>query len=827
MNRLKALLSGSALGLACLLPCIALAAGEDTPAQAGAASLGDVIVTARKVSENAQRIPVAVTALSGQAVTSRNIVRLNDLSAVAPNVYIFTATNDPTGAEISIRGLRQPDTLATIDPAVGMYFDGIYLPRLGGAQYLLRNPNEIGQLEILNGPQGTLFGRNTTGGALIVNSLSPARTLQAYGDVTVGNYGMVQATVGLNVPFSIGGVRMSYAHGHQNGFTADSAGNPEGSEDFDRFSARILLHPTDRLSIDLTSSNIYIKHGTDIWKLHSLAVPGYNVPGTAKTSAVLEIQAAQAKLGNNISYNAAADILQSYTTGGIFVNGASYDLPFTDRLFVEGATITANLTDQLTLKSITGYVHSYRNGYKDNDGTPYPTLDGHNFQTSTQWSEELQLLGRFGPVDGVLGGYISHETGSELSWVKAVADTGLSPGFAYDGEVTNISRAVFGQANWHITHALTFTGGLRYTQDTKELVSLNYTSTALNVNNTYPLPPGTVIPLPAAPGYACQIQASLLTSPSACQANLRNTYSSLSWLASLDYKITDTILAYAKASRGFRSGGQNLRGNTSTGFLPFQPENVTQYEVGLKSTLFENRLRLNLDAYYSDYTNIDENVFVVLNGVGTTTVINAAKATIDGVEVSATWAPVDHLTLFVTYGLVHGKFKTYLNGNVDHSSDPWPSPPNTLDVGGSYTVPLSFGALTVNGDWNWQSRQFLYGDETQPWCATSQIGVTPGCVQYSLDRTLDVYGPAQGIVNLRATLHIDAWNADLSFWARNLLNSEYLVWVQDAATAAGAACSGTPSTCTINPNAKFGNGYRLGTYTNPRTFGFELRVKVG
>jgi outer membrane receptor protein involved in Fe transport len=249
----------------------------------------------------------------------------------------------------------------------------------------------------------------------------------------------------------------------------------------------------------------------------------------------------------------------------------------------------------------------------------------------------------------------------------------------------------------------------------------------------------------------------------------------------------------------------------------------------VKSTFLDGRARVNADFYYSDYTNIDENVLVTVGGVSSTTTINAAKATIDGVEFSGTIVPVEHLTLFLNYGLIHGKFGQYFNGNVNHTGDRWPGPTSTIDLGASYTLPLSFGSLTLNGDWNWQSKVFLYGDETNPWCSTAQIGAVPGCIAYVTDQSLNQYAPAQSLVNARLTLHLNAYDVDVSLWARNILDNQQIFGLTDFASTAGGACSGAgpTMTCTVNPLAKFGNGYRQGYFTSPRTFGLEIVAKIG
>jgi len=302
-----------------------------------------------------------------------------------------------------------------------------------------------------------------------------------------------------------------------------------------------------------------------------------------------------------------------------------------------------------------------------------------------------------------------------------------------------------------------------------------------------------------APGYSCIIAANLQNvAPGLCEANFVNKYSALTWTGSASYQFTDDILGYLKASRGYRGGGENLRGGALT-FTAFLPEFATQYEVGLKSTFWDRRAQLNVAAFYTDYSNIQlSNIITVVVGgsaISGTTILNAGKANLEGIEVEGTVIPVDHLTLGVVADWFHGKYAKYNFGGVDETSQPWDAPNYTVDLLGRYEIPLSFGSIAGQADYFLRDRVPLsLGSVTA--CAPSGSS----CVYDAAHQV--VWGPTLGLLSARLTLHVDAWKADFSLWGRNLTDQHYFTSLLGAVDV---------------------RVFKAGYVADPLTFGVEVR----
>ncbi len=780
MAQLRSGLLASGAGLALIAFASqgqAATADAAAAAQAGAAddgaAIAPVIVTARRVAEDVQKIPVAVTVVTSAALTNRNIQNLNDLTAAVPGIQIGQNSDNPSGATITIRGQGQADDLITADPSVGVYYDGVYLPRANALQFILRDSDEVGQVEVLRGPQGTLFGRNTTGGAFNITSTAPRQDFGAYGKLDVGNFNLVDITTGVNVPLGDeAGLRISFEHSQHDGYGRNSAGVGLEAENFNFVHGRFSAKAGDKVTVDATVNYLSLKYGEAIMKLHDFNVASLSNPATAQTAgaviADVLVESGLAPIPAN--FPTGIGILTSYIGGSPYRTGGLDDsTPLTGHDFTGGFTIAYRFSDALTFKSITGVVKTDSTRVLDLDGTPFHLLPVDEYTTSTAWSEELQALVRAGPVDGVGGIYFSKENGEDNSHAGALAGLGVAP-FVYDGVAQNNSTAVFGQGNWHVTDRLTFTGGLRYTWDSKGLTSYNHSGGGFV--NRFVVPTNPVTGVSTAAGYTCLIAQNLQNvAPGLCEAHFVNKYSALSWLASVNYQFNDNTLGYFKASRGYRGGGENLRGGALT-FTPFGPEFATQYEVGLKATFWDGRARLNAAAYYTDYSNIQLSniITVTVNGssISGTTILNAAAANLRGLELEGTLIPIKHLTLGATVNLFHGNYTNYTYAGVDETTQPWGGPKYTVDLLARYEFPVSFGSVAAQADYYIQGRYpGSLGNIT-----ACQGGGSPPCKYDAAGQV--VYLGSRGLLNARITVHLDAWKTDVSLWAKNLTGEQYI-----------------------------------------------------
>jgi iron complex outermembrane receptor protein len=768
---------------------------------ANAATVQDVIVTARRVEENVQKIPLAVTVVTSKALVNRGIRQINDLVTALPGVEISDSPDNASAPAIQIRGQSEPDDLITDDPAVGIYYDGVYLPRANGLKYLLQDSEEIGQVEVLRGPQGTLFGRNTTGGAFNITSTAPTQDYSAYGRGIFGNYGLWDLTAGINAPLGdSAAVRLSYEHTEHGGYGHDSIGTPLESEDADLVHGRLTAHAGDNFTLDASVNYQTFTTGEAIVKFLGFNAASLANPATAATAGgvIADVLAESGLAPIPANFPTGIGILQASAGGSLYRTGALQDTrPDKGGFFDAAVTMTWRVNDMLSLKSITGVVNTYRAGELDLDGTPFNLNTTSEFTDSADWSEELQALFKVGPVDGVAGAYFSNEHGQDETYTAVFPALGTSA-FVYDGIATNKSEAVFAQANWHATDKLTFTGGLRYSWDSKGLTAYNHSGGSMLVPEVV-VPTNPATGVSTAPGLGCLINVTLQNvGPGLCEAHFVNNYSALTWTGSGSYQITDDIQLYLKASRGYRGGGENLRGGALT-FTPFGPEYATQYEVGWKSTFWDHRARLNAAAFYTDYSDIQVssiiNVIVAGTPVSGTTVLNAAKANLEGFELEGTVIPVDHLTLGITADWFHGKYSKYNYAGVDETSQPWDSPDYTVDFLGRYELPTSFGEVSAQADYYVRDRfPLTFGD-----ISACVGGAAPPCVY---DASQVVWSQRTGILSARLTFHVEAWKTDFSLWGRNLTNDRYL---------------------TTEIAALDSRIFETGFVSDPLTFGVEIR----
>jgi len=812
MTRSK--LMSSALAVAATAAAVPALAQPATPSPA---AIEEVIVTARRVEESAQEIPISISVASGEQLRANNVVDLRSLQNFTPGVLIRGGTSDPAGSTVVMRGIGAADTLLTTDTSVGVYIDGVYLPRTVGLRGLLQNPEEVARIETLRGPQGTLFGRNTTAGALNVTTVTPAPVFSAYATGTVATDSIYEATGGVNIPLGEGvAFRIGGVHRDEGGVGRASDGREVGTLNLDAVHARMRLGAGQRFTVDI-SGDYQRSETSNLFKLGELcgqagvncaaltntaatgAAPNPSYVGGAAARYIAEVvrglpvacRTTAAGFGacpaNAPSIIAAANAeLLGYASGSPYLSyGTGFDVGASEASRI-GITGAYEFSDSLTLKSISGYIKTDRSALQDLDGTPYPILVSNNEQRDETFTQEVQLLGSYDRFNFVLGGFANWEDGFEFGPQYSLAPLTNAPITIVAGDVKNKSHAAFGQVNFDVTSRLTLTGGLRYTKETRQLVSRNHAGgpradVLVNVVSVA----GTTANV-AAPYTACSLPGTLLDvlpspltgggAPGICQISLKNSYSDVSWLASADYKVTDDVLVFAKATKGFRSGGQQLRGSSiPASFLPFAPESLLSYEVGLKSTFLDRRARLNVSGWWSDYKDIQKSVIVLTPSGNATVTQNAAAATLYGVDLEGTLIPVERLTLNGTLGYIHAEYDKYIDGNIDRTKEPFTGttgvPKWTYSLGARYVVPMDMGDLTFQLNYRWQDRMVTYRQPLTP-------NSTPCCSVFAdpaLAETMGAYDDLSG----RISLNLDAWDATVSVFGSNLTNEVVLLPGQD------------------------------------------------
>ena len=647
--------------------------------------LGEVVVTARKRTENLQNVPVAATVLSGAELSKQNAVTVTDLGLTVPNFRVQPSTGSGTAPALEIRGQVQNDTVATLDPSVGVYVDGIYWSRAVGANAALA---DVSGVEVLEGPQGTLFGRNTTGGALNIHTNDPdLRHYSGVASVSGGSYSELDGGVVLNAPIVEDklAVRAVFQHNGHDGYVYDEVRNERlNSQDEDTIRIKVLAQPTDKLRILASYETFDANQEEAPWQLTYVQPANF---ATGKGAGAID---ALVTNGGSLTQYVGGSFRTSYGN---------------DPSHVDARTQTLGLTGSYdlgfaVLKLIGGYRKEDSSNNEDLDGTPYTLLSAPLQTDIEETTGEAQLSGKLFDqrLTYVAGYFWFKESGSDMS--EADALTAINPDYPniQDGFIKNRSQAVYAQGTYKITDALSLTGGLRYSADEKALISHN----GAFVQNA----------AGGAATFECLVPAELGNpSQAACSQEFNTSSSDVDYTADLDYKFTSDILGYVKVSHGYRAGGDNIRGSvTAASFAPFAPETALNYEVGLKSEYFQHRLRVNADGFYTNYDNIQRTIDVAAAGGGISTLVaNAASGKVYGGELQIEALLVHGLRLGANLGVTDASYNQYQDELGNHVNEPFPYTPEfTYSLTGDYTHDVPRGSVNFHADWGWQSSEIPY-----------------------------------------------------------------------------------------------------------------------
>lgn len=740
-----------------------------------AGQIDDLVVTARKVSERSQDVPIAITAVSADQMRDMQISNYSDLSKSTPSLFVTRYNANPAAPLIAIRGVAQQDVILSIDPPIGVYVDGVYLAHSFGLDAAMI---DIERVEVLKGSQGTLFGKNTTGGAISVTSKNPyMNDFGGFIDASVGNYNQISVSGGINIPLVTDqlALRLVGAMSGRKGYGHDGVGRELNDDKSRFFRGKLLWQPTDMVTVVISGDYQKITNNGSASHLVEVNPLPSTTPGTPAVAPAFAAVAAESGLSPTVLANlqTARDTLVSYMYGQ--PNGPSgfYDSVGTTAQggFFEGGggsvDVTADLSDDLTARSITSYRLFKRHDTIDIDGTPFSLLSASSIGKSKNFAQEFQLLGTADKLSWIIGAYANFEHADDISDSYAV--TAVNPNNPNRGraDLYQDSKALFAQGTYELMEGLNFTGGFRYTWETKENVSGN------NIG----------------PAFTCNVPVQFRSDPAVCSGKFRNKFSDYSYLASIDYKPNPDVLLYAKTSRGFKGGGQNIRGSSVESFAPFAPETVTDYEIGIKADFLDRRLRVNAAAYHSLYDNVQRSARVLAaNGSlsPVSLVVNAAKARINGLEVEVTAKPMPELTLAATGGYTDGKYKKFIDAQLgNRTNEPFQVPKYTYALSASYEVPTSAGSVRLSADWNWRSRTAL----------------SPSAIFLS-----GASQPSYGLLNGRVSYSIDDEKLEIAAFIKNAAGKHYY-----------AASTSLDNSL----------GYDILFPGSPRTFGLQLIKRFG
>lgn len=711
----------SLFALAASLPAASNAVAQDAiaddvaQAQSGQQnSVETIVVTARRRDENLQDTPVSISAFSGQALEARQVQSVADVGNFAPNVSLSAGANlSGSSASLTafIRGIGQTDFNLTIDPGVGMYVDGVYVSRSVGALLDLIDVNSV---QILRGPQGTLFGKNTIGGAIVVTSKLPSERLEGMVEVATGRFDRFDVRGMLNMPVSDSlRIRASGALSTRDGYVHRLAdGGSMGNEN--SLAGRLVaeFEPSPKLKFTLSiDGNRRREEGKPVVLLgvdEGILPPGSPNSGgqfsffynKALMAPACGAVGAPSPINNPLCFNS------QWITGDRDSTWASG--PNSSRLDLWGSSLTSEWElPFMAVKSITAYRHLHSVFYMDNDATPLPIGATGNDYVQSQFSQEMQLSGKSldNSLNWVAGLYYLNETGTDRNSLSfAIAD------FLSGGSVNNDSYAGFAQLSYEVTSKFSLTLGGRYTHEIKRFVPDQFIisdrtgGSLLMLSRCFISNPPTIPPNPG-----CTADPSLNPDGNRILPNVEvsTTANEFKLAVTADYHLTDDVLVYATYAQGFKSGGFTQRVFPPEPVTPsFEPEYVDNYEAGFKSELFDRRLRLNGAAFQTDYSNLQ----IIVNEGIAPKVRNAAKARIRGFELETELVPVKWLKLSGALGYTDAHYLEVPTSAAPVTVDSQlPNAPKwTANAGASVDLfDNDSGHLSARGDWSYMSGHYL------------------------------------------------------------------------------------------------------------------------
>ena len=670
-------------------------------------NLGTVVVTARKREETLQEVPVAVTAFTPETLDKLNVKDLGDLDAQVPNLTIYAARGSTSTVTAYIRGVGQADPLWGVDPGVGIYLDDVYIARPQGA---LLDVFDVDRIEVLRGPQGTLYGKNTIGGAIKYISKPLSAKTTGFASVGVGNHGQrdVKAALGGSIGGEDSGLRarLAVANLQHDGY-GEIIGRGEDVSDKDITAARLNIGAFSQDDFDVQFALDWMDDQSGMRGAKMLA-PNLLAPAYPPMDDRYDIRSAMRNVNDTE------------------MKGMS-------------ATVNWRPNENWAFKYVIAKRESDTNTAIDFDLTPLTLVDVYAHYYDSQVSNEVQanydgggrVRGVFGvyAFNGDAGGQVLNHFFNPLGPIAAT-----NPLFGdTQGVVNTKSLAVYADWTFDLTEKLALDVGARYTDEDKHAIALNRFYTDLSYTTAW----GT-----------------------AANFNKTVNFKNVSPKVSLNYQITPDIMLYGLASRGFKSGGYNIRANTTAvprSGEPFQDESVDSYEIGTKMALLDSTLFLNLAAFHNIYKDIQLSVFTSFTLPGGAQSFfgdftNAGKGTVNGFEAEYQWLPNEHWVISGNLAWLDAKYDEFISRGV-----------NIADTQEFTNAPKFSGALNVE----WRTELARGGSLAARAGYTYQTGVWP-----TTDLSRAIYQPSYGLVGAGVIWKpSQAWT--LSLQGSNLTDEEY------------------------------------------------------
>lgn len=704
----------------------------ENPSDSG---LGTIVVTAQRRAEDQQDTPVSVSTLTNEFLIENDVRTLEDLTGSVPG---FVATNSVNygSAPLSIRGVGGVNGGANIfnDEPVAVYLDGVYIGRLS---FSTSDLVDVSNVQVLRGPQGTLFGRNATAGALIVTTADPSDQFDGFiegGYNSLEEFRIAGAVSGPIVE-DVLSARLAVGYSDREGYGTNLVtGNPIGGSEDLTVRGRLKFTPTSDLTIN--------------------AIVEYQ--DREAEPATLQLGEVEGGFSNPLTPRAGLEAL---------INSRDFDIDgpnnFSSEAFTASVAINYDF-GSLELDAISAFRSYNFDGMQDSDGTGSNLFTNFGSARNDQYTQELRLSSKFeGPFSFIIGGFYIHEDNALSPFVidNQRGLFGLGTRAQFDSFQDLDSWAIFGDATYEITDQLSLTAGLRYSRESKDF-SVTQSVIILNGGTVPPIPPAGPlggVTLPAGTPFPPGSPAGGVTFTDSA------TFNDVSPRVVIDYKATDDVLLYASYSQGFKSGGFN-----SFGLSPaFDPEDINAFELGIKSEFFDGSVRANLSGFYYDYSDLQVRVGVPIGGVD---IQNAASADVLGAEAEFTAVPIDGLTLNANFA--------YLDATFGEGTLPAISPAALFPIGAPVALtPQSIdgnrlsrapewqiylaanyefevgdlGYLALRADWKYQTEVFFLevnqGDNTFREGPSNELGLRATLT--TLDDQLDISVFGQNVTDNR------------------------------------------------------------------------------
>jgi len=620
---------------------------------AAAAVMEDIVVTAEKRAAGIQETPIAITAVTGDALRDLQLQELHDVILRTPSMAFSRAGGE---GQVYIRGIGANLLGIGQDSSVAIHQDGVYLgrPHLTLNQFL-----DVERVEILRGPQGTLYGRNATAGVVNVISKKPGDEYEGYASAYIGNFDRIQVESGVGGPITdLLGFRVAGRWADDDGFTDDL--DSRGGDTVDDLSIWSLRGIVDFEPSDSLRAELIVEYGEsdnhnrsvrrrDRRHLSQLGDGAPDAIGTAPPFGCTGCPALP-----NPAFDETRNELPTF---------AEWEI-----LGVTG-TLEWRIAEGLTLTSISAY-RDFDDLFSFNtDGTEAFVTNTQYDRSADQFTQELRLAGDNDTLDWLVGFFYMQEDKREHLGLPAAKFGGSFNIFA-ENEAT--AWAIFGQTSYHVTEALSLTAGLRYNKEDKD---------------------------------DCSASQFLfgdfdgLNSPAAGADPCSNPSRDDSWedwtpKFGIDYRLDDNVLLYASATKGFKSGGTN---SLAPGSLPFDQEELWSYEAGVKSDLYDGRLRANISVFFYDYDDLQVSTFDATTG--TTRIENAASAEVTGIELELSALPIDNLLWNLGVTFLDSEYDEFV---TTFGQIPGGGGPNVVDLSGNQLVNAPELKLVTNARYEMQ-----------------------------------------------------------------------------------------------------------------------------